>query len=445
VSPALVAGALKPPNRSISELEEFTREAKPMTSRIARLGRRSVLVLGLIAVPGLMVPIVPNAGAADGKDTRTETRAWTDRPERGLSMYTEYSQLTVPVGDTVRMDLTVEDKGKKDENVTVRIVSAPKGWKASIKGGQFTVNGVPVTPEKPRVLTFTAEPDKGLRPGTYTFQVEAMTSDRAFTVAQPVTVTTEVRKASAAGDLQITTSYPVLRGPTDSSFEFSLEVNNKTDADRIVNVAAEAPKGWDVNVKPGYESKQITSLRIRANSNQTVALEVKPPRDAQAGDYPLTFRASTDTAQGETKLRVVLTGIYKLDATTPTGRLSLDAVVGRPTTTTLLVKNTGSAPNKNVKLTSFAPESWKVEFSPETIESLDPGGIKQVEAKITPAGQALVGDYSVSLTADGEKASKSVEMRVTVHAPATWGWIGVAMIAVVIGGLGGLFTWLGRR
>jgi len=36
-------------------------------------------------------------------------------------------------------------------------------------------------------------------------------------------------------------------------------------------------------------------------------------------------------------------------------------------------------------------------------------------------------------------------MRVTAHAPATWGWIGVGIIAAVIGGLGGLFTWLGRR
>jgi uncharacterized membrane protein len=45
-------------------------------------------------------------------------------------------------------------------------------------------------------------------------------------------------------------------------------------------------------------------------------------------------------------------------------------------------------------LTSFAPESWKVEFSPETIEALEPGAFETVEAKITPAAQALVGDWS---------------------------------------------------
>jgi uncharacterized membrane protein len=343
------------------------------------------------------------------------------------------------------MDLTVENKGRRDETVILTLTSVPQGWKASIKGGQFVVGGVSVASEKSRVLTFAAEPDRDLRPGTYTFQIDGATADRALAVTQRIVVTAEERKGPAVRELQIGTSYPVLRGPTDSSFEFSLEVSNKSDSDRIVNVAAEAPRGWDVTIKPGYEPKQITSLRIRPGSNQTVALELKPPRDAQAGEYPVLFRASTDRAQAETRLKVVLTGLYKLDAGTPTGRLSLDAVVGRPTTMSLVVRNSGSAVNRNIKLSAFAPENWKVEFSPEAIEALEPGVFRQVEAKITPAAQALVGDYSVALTADGEKSSKTVEMRVTVLASTTWGWIGVGIIAVVIGGLGGLFAWLGRR
>jgi uncharacterized membrane protein len=378
-------------------------------------------------------------GAAD------EARARADRPERGISVFTEYSRLLVPVGENVRMDLTVENRGRRDENVLLALTSVPKGWKAAIKGGQFAVSGVPVASEKSRTLTFTAEPAKGLPPGTYTFELEGSTEDRALKVAEKLVVTTEARQGAARGDLQISTSYPVLRGPTDSGFEFSLEVNNKGDADRLVNLAAEVPKGWDLNIKPAYESKQISSLRIRAGASQTVALEVKPPRDAEAGEYPVLFRAAADTSRAEARLRVVLTGTYKLDAATPTGRLSLDAVLGAPTTLTLLVKNTGSAVNRNIKLSSFAPENWKVEFKPESIDALEPGALKQVEAKITPAPQALVGDYSVALTADGEKASKTLELRVTAHASSAWGWIGVGIIVAVIGGLGGLFTWLGRR
>lgn len=405
--------------------------------RVRELLYRLALSVGIAAL-ALWVTAAP-VGAADGAGTKA------DRPERGISVFTEYSRLLIPVGENVRMNLTVENRGRRDENVLLALTSVPRGWKAAIKGGQFTVSGVPVASDKSRTLTFTAEPEKGLPAGTYRFALEGTSEDHALKVEQTLVVRTEKRPAAARGDLQISTSYPVLRGPTDSSFEFSLEVNNKSDVDRLVNVAAQVPKGWDLNIKPAYESKQISSLRVRAGASQTVALDVKPPRNAAAGEYPVLFRAGTDQSQAETRLHVVLTGTYKLDAATPTGRLSLDAVVGKPVTLALLVKNTGTAVNRNIKLSSFAPENWKVEFKPDTIQALEPGGVDQVQVKVTPAARALVGDYSVALTADGEKASKTVEMRVTAHASSTWGWIGVGIIAVVIGGLGGLFTWLGRR
>jgi uncharacterized membrane protein len=375
-----------------------------------------------------------------------ESAGRTERPERGLSMYTEYSRVTVPGGETVRMDLTLDNRGKHDENVLLTLAKAPPGWKAAIKGGGYEVGGVPVEATKTRVLTFTAEPTKGLQPGTYTFQIDGVTADHAITLSQPVVVTALARKAGQAGALQISTSYPVLRGPTDSSFEFSLEVSNKTDADHVVNLSADAPKGWEVSFKPAYESKQISSLRIKAGASQTVALDVKAPPEARAGEFPITFHATTEGGQADARLQVVLTGTYKLDAETPSGRLSLDAVLGKPATMTLLVRNTGSADNHAVKLSGIGPENWKIDFSPKTIDSLAPDAVKPVEVTLTPAAQALVGDYSVQLTADGEQSSnKTVEMRVTAHASSRWGWIGVGIIVGVIGGLGGLFTWLGRR
>ena len=65
--------------------------------------------------------------------------------------------------------------------------------------------------------------------------------------------------------------------------------------------------------------------------------------------------------------------------------------------------------------------------------------------KIIPYEDALVGDYSVSVNVQGEKATKNLELRTTVKASAAWGWIGIAVIVAVIGGLFGVFRWLGRR
>jgi uncharacterized membrane protein len=394
----------------------------------------------LLVFLGLVLAASPLAGAQDDKE-----RDRKDRPERGIGITTDYSDVVVPVGETVRMDLTVENKGRQDETVGLKFTSVPKGWKASLKGGNFTVEGVSVPDGKSRTLSFTAEPEKGVGPGTYAFGLEGATPDGKLKVDYSIRVTARERSRLGTEDLVVTTNYPVLRGPSDSKFEFSLDVANKSDSDRNVDLSAQPPPKWEVNFKPGYEAKQITSLRIKGGQSQTVAVEVTPPKDAPAGEYPIQVRFSAGESKVEGKLMVALTGIYKLDAVTRNGLLSAEAVTGKPTTVSLLVRNTGSAPNRNVSLSAFKPENWKVEFKPEKIDVIEPGAFKQVEATITPAATALVGDYSVGLSADGEKANKTVEMRVTVTAPTAWGWIGVGIIAVVIGGMGGLFAWLGRR
>jgi len=46
---------------------------------------------------------------------------------------------------------------------------------------------------------------------------------------------------------------------------------------------------------------------------------------------------------------------------------------------------------------------------------------------------------------EGEKANKTLEFRVSVKASSAWGWIGIGIIVLVIGGLTFLFRKLGRR
>ncbi len=227
------------------------------------------------------------------------------------------------------MDLTVENKGKRDENVALKLTSVPKGWRASLKGGSFTVTGVSVPDGKTRALAFSAEPEKGLAPGTYDFEIQGVTADGNLTTNYTITVTTRERSRMGTEDIQVTTSYPVLRGQTDATFEFSLDVANKSENDRTFNLAAQAPDKWEASFKPGYESKQISSLRIRGGSSQTVAVSVTPHRDATAGEYPVLVRISAGDSKADVPLRVVLTGIYKLDAATPSGILSADAVTGQ--------------------------------------------------------------------------------------------------------------------
>ena len=366
------------------------------------------------------------------------------RPERGIAVFPEFSGVIVPKGETVRMDLILENKGRTDETIDVKISNIPKGWKASLKGGSYVVSGLYVPNGKTKNMALTLEPDKTVGPGTYTFQFDAQTADGKFTSSNKLNVTVQERTAGL-GDIQITTSYPVLRGQTDAKFEFSLDINNKIEADRTFNLAAVGPEKWEINFKPAYEQKQISSLRIKGGTSQSVAVEVTPAKEAPPGEYPVLVRVTSGERKAEVKLMVVLTGIYKLDAGTPSGVLSLEAIAGKPANFSFYVKNTGSAVNRNVTFSSFKPENWEVTFKPEKIDALEPGALKQVEVTVKPAAQALVGDYSVGVLINGEKSDKTIEMRVTVKASTAWGWIGIGIIIFVIAGLSALFIWLGRR
>ena len=370
-------------------------------------------------------------------------------PPRAISVSPEYTGVVVPEGEDVSIDLVVSNNGRKDENVDLQVTSIPEGWKAWIKTYDFGVTGVHLKSDSKKNLTLRAQPGKDVIPGNYSFDIQGQTADRKLTSTSRVVIKVQEKKEEKRPEgVNIITSYPVLTGPTDAKFEFSVEVENKSDMDGIFNLSAQVPETWEVNFKPAYEDKFISSLRLKAGQSQTMAVEVKPNPWAKPGQYPISVKISSPKAEGQVALTVILTGTFKLEAGTANGLLSLTAVRGEISNLSLYVKNVGSAALNNVRFLSFQPENWKVKFVPESIDALAPQELKQIEVSITPADQALVGDYSVGLRVESgnpPKADKTIEIRVSVTASAAWGWIGIGLIVFVMGGLVFLFTRLGRR
>lgn len=372
---------------------------------------------------------------------------YADRPERSVKMAVEYPAIQVPPDEETSMDIIFYNNGKSNENVEVTVAEKPDGWKARVKTYRFDVTSVHVKATDDKTLTFEAEPGKDVKPGVYNFRIDAKTTDGAFDMSEKISVTIKDKEEGEKEDkgVKLTTSYPILNGPSDGKFEFSLEVDSKLDKDAIFDLFAKGPEGWNINFKPAYETKYISSVRLKSGQSQTVAVEVKPSAGAKEGEYPINVRVSSGDAKGEVDLTVNLTGTYELEAGTASGLLSLDARQGKPSNISFYVKNTGSATNSDIKFMSFKPENWKVEFKPEIIESLAPGDLKQIEVVMTPGEEALVGDYSVNVSVEGEKAEKALEFRVTVKASSAWAWIGVGIIVLVVFGLTAMFSKMGRR
>ncbi len=375
---------------------------------------------------------------------KEETEKEDTRPERGMSVAFEYPGVVISTGDDAIVDLIITNKGRRDENISLKITSSPKGWETKIKTYSFGITALYVPEDDEKMVQFFAEPKKDTKPGTYTFRVAARSEDGKLTASPTLKITLK-EKEKEKGEIELTTSYPVLRGPNDAKFEFSLDVKNKIDKEALFNLTATAPKGWQTNFKPPYEDKYISSLRLKDNESKSLNVEVTPDRFATAGDYLIPVTISAGEVKAEAELTVIITGIYKIESGTATGILSLTTEKGKAGTISIYVKNTGSASAANIEFLSVKPENWEVGFDPETISTIEPGDLKQIELSITPAAEALVGDYAVGVTAKGEKGFDNLEFRVTVKASAAWGWIGIGIIMLVIIGLFGLFVSFGRR
>lgn len=368
------------------------------------------------------------------------------KPDRAVSISPEYTGVVVPKGEEVKLDLILTNRGKQDEWIDLSLPVVPETWTAEIKTYSFGVSGVYIKSDDTKRLTLQLEPGEDTDKGQYRFEIEGKSQDGFLSASSTLLVNvTEEEKQKKKEGVEITTSYPVLRGPTDAEFEFSIEVKNELEEDAVFNLTAQGPSNWDINFKPAYEDKYLSSVRLQANQSKSLGLEVKPHPLQEPGEYPIQIKVSSPEAAAEAEVTVALTGTYKLEAGTASGLLSLDAVRGKDANLSFYIRNAGSAPLNSIKFMSVKPENWKVEFAPERIDSLPPQKMEQVEVTITPDSQALVGDYSLVLSVDGEKIDKNLELRVSVKASAAWAWIGIGIILLVILGLVFLFIKLGRR
>ena len=373
-------------------------------------------------------------------------------PDRSITMAAQYTGIRVPRGKGIRTDIVFINSGRRGEHVSVWVSRTPQGWDTHIATDQFEVTGIYVPAQTEKTLTFLAVPDEGVGPGKYQFRIAARTKDGRFSMEESVTVEVNPEKTlkESTGNVKLTAYYPVMKGPVTGEYVFSVVVKSELNRDAVFRLFTAAPEGWTVSFKPAYESKlkslYISSLEIDANQSKVLDVEVKPALSAVAGEYPLRVRVSTEGAEAETELKLILIGTYALKLGTPSGLLSLDARPGESSNVSLYVKNTGTIVNRDISFTVFKPENWKITFKPERIDMIEPNDIKQVEAIITPYEEALVGDYSLKVQAKGAEGSEeAVEFRVTVKASKVWGWAGIGIIALVIIGLVLTFRFLGRR
>jgi uncharacterized repeat protein (TIGR01451 family) len=359
---------------------------------------------------------------------------------KGLWLTADYPAATVRAGDEARFNLSLINYRLAPQRADLAIENPPKGWEVELRGGGRPVAAAFADSNAKSNLELKIKVPSDTKPGRYTLLVKATAADGVREL--PLALTVEERPEAT---LTAEPKLPTLRGTPRSTFDFRVTIKNDSADAMLVNLSAQAPRGFQVTFKEGYGSQELTSLPIKAGESKDLAVDVKPPQSIAAGQYPVVVSLASERAKVETKLVLDITGQPSVNVTGENDRLSGEASAGTEKTFTFVVRNTGSAEARNLTFSASPPSGWKVTFEPKELAVLEPNAEQKITAIVMPSEKALAGDYVMAVRANGDGISESVNYRVTVVTSTMWGIVGLGVIAASLLVLLGAVGRFGRR
>lgn len=369
------------------------------------------------------------------------THVMTSHAANGLTMTTQYSDITVQAGDNLTFDLDMLYTGGTC-NAKLSVSNLPDGWEGYFKGDSYEISSVSVTDTLPETEPsfYLTVPDTA-EEGTYTITLLADAGDDVSATLD-LNVTVQAQAASAS---TYTVQYPEQEGSSDSTFSFTGTIANNGVADSSYSLSTQAPTGWTVTYAPSGDTTQINSIDVASGSSEALTISVAPPSDVEPGDYNISLGAASSAETLSETLTITITGTYDLTVSTPDQVLSMDAYANHESDITIDVTNNGNVDLSNVALSSDGPDDWDIEFETDTIDTLAAGDTQEVVCHVTPDSTAITGDYLATITATADDTTASTDIRVTVKTRTIWGIIAVLLIVAVCAGLGYIVKKYGRR
>lgn len=353
-----------------------------------------------------------------------------------IRISTPYPSVAVEAGDQASFALSLV--APQPTPMTLEATGLPDGWTGVFRGGGFEIDGVTAGPEAPELSLDVGVPVDAAE-GTYDIGVSASGGGASLSLALQIRVS-----AQAGGEVTLTPDFPGLRVPTGETASFSVELRNDTPSDLEFELSSSGPAGWEVTAEPATEP-QATTMQVEAGSTAQITVDATAPAGVESGQYPVSVQASSPDTEVQADMIVEIVGSFSLELGTPDQRLSTEVSSDGSTDIILVVTNSGTAPISNVELSATAPSNWDVTFAEQVVPQLAAGESANVTATVTPSDQAIAGDYVITFRADSAEANSTVDIRTTVNPSAIWGFVGVALIVLVLVGLAWVFRRFGRR
>ena len=390
---------------------------------LRRAARRAPATAALVIASLVLAVVAPAARAADG-----------------LEVTTPYPAVAVAPGNKVSFDLTITSTRAAD--IALSLTGVPSGWTAGLVGGGNVVDGVAVSPDKAGTVRLDVTVPAEAANGSSTIRVNARGGGAADVLPISIRV-----NAEAAGAITLTTNTPELTGASDKSFKFDLQLKNDTAQDVTASATATGPTGWDVTTALTGATDAASTV-VKAGATQSISVTAQAAEGTPAGTYPIQVSATAGERTINADLSIAITGSYGMALSTPGDVLSTRGSAGSATTQTFEITNSGTAPITAVKLEGTPPGGWTVTVDPaDGLQSIEPGQVGRINAVITPSGDAVAGDYMIDFKATSAEntSGDSAQIRYTVETSPIWAFVGIALIALILGGLFYVFRTYGRR
>ena len=354
-----------------------------------------------------------------------------------LQLTTPFPAVSVSPGNRVSFNLSV--KTSTSARVNLAISGVPSSWTATLHGGGFVVSAVQTSGTDAQAVRLDVDVPAD---ATGTTRITVTATGNGASVELPLDINAE---ANASGEIKVESDFADQKGSSDQTFTFNLNVLNQKDQDLTYSsTAGETPPGWTVETKL-TGSSAATSATVKAGATSGVTVTVKAADGTEAGTYPVSIITTVGTEQFTTDLNIEITGSYAISLTSSDQVLSARGPSGSVTEKTFTITNSGTAPVTNLRMSATPPGDWTVKFDPPTIDSVAPNQQVTVKAQITPSGNAIAGDYSISFKANATEANDSADVRFTVETSILGAIIGAGLIVAAIGGLYWVFRRYGRR
>ena len=367
-----------------------------------------------------------------------------------LTPYGERYDTTIISGRASIVQVDIENQGDEAINKIAFSADTPENWSV----GFDPIGLASLDVYESESIDAIVKVPAGTPAGDYMVTLKASGTEVS---AKDIDIRVTVKTITvAAEEIAMSVAHPTIEAIAGQEFVFEVEfrytaVGGVTGESRNFDMRAKGPAGWEVYLTPRYEKeKRVSAISLKPGFayGETHRVVATPPfwPLPEPGEYKLTLEAVSGEMTDSLELTAVITARYSLVAVPSAERYDTKAAAGKDNYFSIEIGNLGTAGIENIKFSSDKPTGWSIEFLPDKVDLLEALNTKTVDVNIKPPPETIAGDYVISLRASGTQAtSMELPLRVTVETPTVWGWVGVAIIVLVIIGLVVIFMRFSRR